>query len=281
MTQPPAGNEYQHLNGEAPPPPQVPAPPTGSMQYPPPAGTVPVSAPVGEKSFLVTWILSYLLGVFGVDRFYLGKVGTGLLKLFTLGGFGVWWLIDLILTLAGAQKDKRGFKLAGYDQHKKIAWIITGVLLVLGLVLNILTPKPSAPAQFTEVAVEEVETPAVEPTEAAPEEVEAEPATPALSPECTSALTKAEAYSDMMHMSKAGIYHQLTSEYGEKFSAEAAQCAMDNLVADWNANALAKAKSYQETMAMSPEAIRDQLTSEYGEQFTPEEADYAVQNLNR
>ena len=97
--------------------------------------------------------------------------------------------------------------------------------------------------------------------------------------EYESALKKAQSYSDMMHMSKAGLYDQLTSEYGEQFSAEAAQYAVDNVNADWNANALEKARSYQETMSMSPEAIRDQLTSEYGEQFTQEEADYAVANL--
>ncbi|MFC0727666.1 Ltp family lipoprotein [Enterococcus faecalis] len=95
-----------------------------------------------------------------------------------------------------------------------------------------------------------------------------------------SALNKAKTYSDTMHMSKAGIYDQLTSEYGEKFSAEAAQYAIDNLNADYNVNALAKAKSYQKDMSMSPEAIRDQLTSEYGEKFTPEEAEYAIQHLN-
>ena len=82
-----------------------------------------------------------------------------------------------------------------------------------------------------------------------------------------------------MHMSKAGIYDQLTSEYGEKFSPEAAQYAMDNLEADWNKNALEKARIYQDSMAMSPDAVYEQLTSEYGEQFTPEEAQYAVDNL--
>ncbi|MFQ8439874.1 Ltp family lipoprotein [Enterococcus faecalis] len=98
--------------------------------------------------------------------------------------------------------------------------------------------------------------------------------------EDTNALAKAHQYSSVMHMSKAAIYDQLTSEYGEKFSAEAAQYAIDNMIADFNANALAKAKEYKESMAMSPEEIREQLTSEYGEKFTPEEADYAIQHLN-
>lgn len=97
--------------------------------------------------------------------------------------------------------------------------------------------------------------------------------------EYKSALKMGEVYSETLHMSKKGIYNQLTSEYGEKFSAEAAQYAVDNMTADWNYNALQSAKSYQDTMSMSPEKIRDQLVSEYGEQFTQEEADYAIANL--
>ncbi|MDM0529776.1 Ltp family lipoprotein [Clostridium perfringens] len=97
--------------------------------------------------------------------------------------------------------------------------------------------------------------------------------------EYKAALRKAKVYSDTMSMSKAGLYDQLTSEYGEKFSAEAAQYAVDNLNANWKENALKKAKVYQETMAMSPSAIYDQLVSEYGEKFTSGEAQYAVDNL--
>ncbi|HIQ91047.1 MAG TPA: Ltp family lipoprotein [Candidatus Coprosoma intestinipullorum] len=93
------------------------------------------------------------------------------------------------------------------------------------------------------------------------------------------ALAKAESYSKNLHMSKQAIYDQLTSEYGEQFSAEDAQYAIDNLNADYKANALEKAKSYQENMHMSKSAIYDQLISEYGEQFTPEEAQYAIDNL--
>lgn len=93
------------------------------------------------------------------------------------------------------------------------------------------------------------------------------------------ALKQAQSYSSTMHMSKKGIYKQLTSEYGEGFTAEAAQYAIDNMVADWNANALTTAKSYQTTMNMSKQAIYKQLISEYGEGFTAEEAQYAIDHL--
>ncbi|RFA22131.1 Ltp family lipoprotein [Subtercola boreus] len=108
----------------------------------------------------------------------------------------------------------------------------------------------------------------------------AAPAAPDVSAEYKSALRSATNYSEILHLSKARLYDQLTSEYGEKFSAEAAQYAVDNVQADWNANALATAKNYQNEMSMSPEGIRDQLTSEYGEKFTADEADYAITHLN-
>ncbi|GAA2941283.1 Ltp family lipoprotein [Glutamicibacter bergerei] len=95
-----------------------------------------------------------------------------------------------------------------------------------------------------------------------------------------SALKSAENYSDIMHMSKAALFDQLTSEYGDKFSKDAAQYAIDNIDADWNANALESAKNYQETMAMSPAAIQDQLASKSGDKFTKEQAAYAVKNLD-
>ena len=107
----------------------------------------------------------------------------------------------------------------------------------------------------------------------------AAPSTPSVPTEYKAALAKAKSYSDFMHMSKQGIYDQLTSEYGEKFPEDAAQYAIDNLNADYNKNALEKAKDYQKNLNMSTEAIREQLTAEYGEKFTEEEADYAVSNL--
>lgn len=88
----------------------------------------------GQKSFVVTWLLSWLLGGLGIDRFYLGKIGTGILKLITFGGLGLWWLIDLIITLVGSQRDKQGAPLYGYLENRKIAWIITGIFVVLGAI---------------------------------------------------------------------------------------------------------------------------------------------------
>ena len=94
------------------------------------------------------------------------------------------------------------------------------------------------------------------------------------------ALKKAEFYSSTAHMSKKGIYEQLTSEYGENFTKEAAQYAIDNIEADWNLNALEKAKNYQSTANMSKKAIYEQLISDYGEKFTKSEAQYAIDHLD-
>ena len=90
---------------------------------------------VVQKKWLTAFILSLFLGVLGADRFYLGKAGTGVLKLITLGGVGIWALIDFILI---ATKSMRGVEWVdeGKDD-KKIAWILFGVALVLGTIIAI------------------------------------------------------------------------------------------------------------------------------------------------
>lgn len=64
------------------------------------------------KSKVVALILSIFLGELGTDRFYLGYIGTGILKLITCGGFGIWWLIDLIMIATGKLKPKDGSEYA-------------------------------------------------------------------------------------------------------------------------------------------------------------------------
>ncbi len=61
-----------------------------------------------SKSRLVALLFCFFLGAFGIHRFYVGKIGTGILMLMTLGGFGIWVIIDLILIVAGSFRDKQG-----------------------------------------------------------------------------------------------------------------------------------------------------------------------------
>lgn len=108
---------------------------------------------------------------------------------------------------------------------------------------------------------------------------DATPAEPAVPAEYLDALAQAGSYSETLHLSKKGIYDQLTSAYGGKFPKAAAQYAVDHVKADWNANALAQAKSYEQTLHLSHSGIHDQLTSAYGGKFTAAQADYAVGHM--
>jgi TM2 domain-containing membrane protein YozV len=74
-----------------------------------PAAAMP--PPTGRKNWLVALLLSIFLGELGIDRFYLGYIGLGILKLITCGGLGIWWLIDLILIAAGKLRDANGNEL--------------------------------------------------------------------------------------------------------------------------------------------------------------------------
>lgn len=77
----------------------------------------PVQSPVNQaapsqlpyrRNYFITLGLSILVGEFGIDRFYMGKIGTGILKLITLGGLGIWWIIDIVLVATGRMTDHNG-----------------------------------------------------------------------------------------------------------------------------------------------------------------------------
>ena len=66
---------------------------------------------ISSKSKWTAFILCFFLGWLGVHKFYVGKVGMGILYLFTCGLFGFGWLIDLILIACGSFKDSAGLPL--------------------------------------------------------------------------------------------------------------------------------------------------------------------------
>lgn len=61
-----------------------------------------------DKSFVTVLLLCFFLGGLGVHRFYVGKTGTGILMLLTLGGLGIWSLIDFVMIAIGSFKDANG-----------------------------------------------------------------------------------------------------------------------------------------------------------------------------
>ena len=69
------------------------------------------AGPVSDKDWLVALLLAFFLGVFGVHRFYTGHIGIGIAQLLTLGGCGIWALIDFILIIVDSYTDVDGRKL--------------------------------------------------------------------------------------------------------------------------------------------------------------------------
>ena len=66
------------------------------------------AAMTSDKDWTVLLLLTIFLGALGVDHFYTGKIGTGILKLITFGGCGIWAIIDLIMVITGGFKDSNG-----------------------------------------------------------------------------------------------------------------------------------------------------------------------------
>lgn len=96
--------------------------------------------PSAQRNFMTVWAFAMFLGFFGVDRFYLGKIWTGVLKLLTFGGYGIWVLIDVILLMLNKTKDKWDRELLDYEKHSKFVkiWSVP-ILIVMWIVLNVIS----------------------------------------------------------------------------------------------------------------------------------------------
>lgn len=87
-----------------------------------------------RKSQSVAFLLSLLFGYAGADHFYLGFMTSGILKLATLGGFGVWWIIDII-RIGSAPVNARRYRLAADMPHWAFVLTIVGLALIIGFTL--------------------------------------------------------------------------------------------------------------------------------------------------
>lgn len=140
--------------------------PTKSSHQPAPPKHAPAAQPHSRKRYSTAVLLSLLVGQLGVDRFYLGHVGLGLLKLFTLGGLGIWWYIDCIRIALGKVHAADGSELVGYDEDSKVMKLVmwfgvasslVGLLMVSSLVGIGLVLYQRDPAAFKDMFVPTVD----------------------------------------------------------------------------------------------------------------------------
>jgi len=89
----------------------------------------------GEKSFAVTAVLAFLVGFLGAHRFYTGYIGIGIAQLLTLGGCGIWALVDIISICFDSYKDAKGQDLADYN--KTLGMVLFG-LVILSIIISMM-----------------------------------------------------------------------------------------------------------------------------------------------
>jgi len=78
-------------------------------------------APPSDKSRGIAFILALVLGVFGAHRFYVGKVGSGIGMICTLGGLGIWYLYDVIMVASGQFTDADGRRLVRWEPEDDLS----------------------------------------------------------------------------------------------------------------------------------------------------------------
>lgn len=239
-------------------------------------------APPSTRSYTTTWLLSLLLGFFGADRFYLGKTGSAIAKLLTLGGFAVWWLVDLAMTLAGKTRDAEGRVVTGEGRQPAIAWTVSATVIVASIIGAGVSSGNASEEVFEADEPRASSTPAPaedDALEVADTEVEDSPSPVAEEPENSETVSQQQAvsaardYLRFTAFSRSGLIDQLEFE---GYSTEDATYAVDHVGADWFEQAALSAEQYLQFSAFSKSGLIDQLLFEG---FTEEEAAYGVEQV--
>lgn len=102
-----------------------------------PVEELPAGKPLPrQRHYLATFFLSFMWGILGVDRMYMGYWGLGILKLLTVGGFGIWAFIDFIFVSTGFMKDRQGREMLQVAEYKKFtSRLVTIFVIVLGTIV--------------------------------------------------------------------------------------------------------------------------------------------------
>ena len=90
-----------------------------------------------SRKFLDTLLLSWFLGIYGIHRFYTGYFAIGIVQLLTLGGCGIWSVIDFISICLGNFNDSKDNPLEKYDRRLGLTILalnIIGILLIFGII---------------------------------------------------------------------------------------------------------------------------------------------------
>jgi len=98
---------------------------------------------ISPKSRLITTLLAWFLGMLGVHRFYLGKIGTGIAMIFTLGGLGIWYLVDFIMAVTGTMTDTEGKLIKNWNpsgsEQKTPLPMTAGILSIIAGALSLIS----------------------------------------------------------------------------------------------------------------------------------------------